>query len=549
MQTRRRFSTAGLAALAGAVGLGACRAAAPAAPDAPGGTVPTGTGSSDSIPNGPVPVADAPDVPAGMATAGSDWSPPADRAVHVANRLTFGLTPEVLAAIRQAGVAVWVDEQLQPDRHVDPPELTATLAALPTLQLDAAELAGLLGDGGSRPASVAAETVAATIARQRWRSAQLHEVMVEFWTNHFAMDLFSGPLRVLKPFDDREVVRPHAVGRFADLLAASAQSPAMLVSLDNARSRAGAINENYGRELLELHTVGVDGGFTEADVVAAANTLTGFTVERGSAHFTFDPSRHDERPQQVLDWRTPAGLDGHRVGLSLLDHLAHHPATARHLATKLAIRFVSDEPDPGLVATLAEVYLANDTAIDAVLRALVADERFFTTATAKFRRPHELLLAALRGLDGGLDAAKAGALAAPGAGRTDRVGGFGAALRSMGQLPMSWPSPDGFPDVAAAWRNPGALLTRWNTLADLVAGELTPAHVDLGRLLGAATLPAGPLLDAVADRVFGIALTAGERDALLSGAGVAVDTPVATGSSTARTLVALLLATPRFQYR
>jgi hypothetical protein len=545
-QDRRRFALSALVAVAGAAGLGACRGREPAEGDAAGDT--GAAAAAAAGPSGGTAV-----VPATTAVAGPA-ALPADPAVHAANRLTFGLTPDLVEEIRSTGVAVWVEEQLHPERYPDPPPLRAALDELPTLRLGVDELAELLaadGDGAARPTAVAAETVAATVARQRWSGAQLYELMVEFWTNHFAMNAFSGPLRVLKPIDDRDVIRPHALGRFADLLAASAQSPAMLVSLDNARSKAGAINENYGRELLELHTVGVDGGYGEADVVAVANTLTGFTVQRGTGRFRFDPTRHDDRPQQVMDWRTPPDTDGYSAGLSLLDHLAHHPATARHLAAKLVTRFVSDQPDPGLVERLAQVYLDHDTAIDAVLRALVADERFTSTATAKFRRPHELLLAALRGLDARFGAAAllggAGGGGGGAGGRRSR-GGLGDTMRSLGQLPMSWPSPDGFPDVASAWRNPGALLNRWNALADLVAGSLSPATVELGGLIGTAA-GAGDVVDLVAHRLFAGPLAEAERAAVLRGAGVSVTDPVPASGTTAQHLVALVLATPRFQYR
>jgi uncharacterized protein (DUF1800 family) len=403
-----------------------------------------------------------PPVPAsettGTSVAPAAPEPPAQAPTDDAlNRLTFGSTAALVGEVEAMGFDAWLDAQLDPAAHTDPAELTAALAPLATLTTAPDELASRLGTDQPAVTQVARELVLATILRQIHHPAQLHEIMVELWTNHFAINLAEGPLRVLKAIDDRNVIRPHAMGRFADLLVASAQSPAMLVSLDNSASKAGAINENYSRELLELHTVGVDGGYGEDDVVAVANTLTGWTQRRGV--FEFRSDWHDPTPQRVMEWSTPSGATGMDAGLSLLDHLAHHRSTARYVARKLLVRFVSDRPDESYVSDVAEAYLANDTAIAPTLRALVTDERFASTTTPKFRRPHELFVATMRAAGGTLDAT---AFADQ---RTSRR--FDQYLRALGQPPMQWPAPNGYPDTAEAWLQPGAMVTRWNAIADL----------------------------------------------------------------------------------
>ena len=397
------------------------------------------------------------------------------------------------------------------------------------------DISTLVGDDQLRRTRIAFELVRASLHRQTRSPAQLYEQMVEFWTNHFSIHLLDGAQRFRKPIDDRDVVRPHALGKFRDLLRASAHSPAMLTYLDNAQSIKGAINENYGRELLELHTVGVGAGYTEADVVAVATVLTGWGVDASRTAFRFTARRHDDTPQTVMGWRTPPGLTGEAQGASLLDYLAAHPATAAYLARKLVVRFVSDRPDPALVDTVAAAYLAADTDLAATLRVLFNDERFFTTATPRLRRPTEFLVAALRAVDG----------AVPGTGLQGRAGQVGiirTSLEPLGQVPFNWPAPNGYPDVDAAWLNPGALIPRWNIAGDLTSGSLRWATVGTAWREG---LPRPPdqLVPTLIERLLGEpadpAMVAAITAAL---AGTAAADPVALAA-------ALILSTPRFQYR
>ena len=206
---------------------------------------------------------------------------------------------------------------------------------------------------------VARELGASSIVRQIFSPYQLYEVMVDFWTNHFNIYAYSPPELFLKGKDDRGVIRANALGSFPEMLAASAHSPAMLVYLDNAQSRQPSPNENYARELLELHTLGVDGGYTYADIQAVARAFTGWSVEplrRGAnqaGDFAYLANWHDPEPKFALGQELPGGKgDGDRV----IEILAEHPSTARFIATKLSQRFVSDTPPDTLISRVAGTY-------------------------------------------------------------------------------------------------------------------------------------------------------------------------------------------------
>ncbi len=465
----------------------------------------------------------------------------ADRDLHVLRRVTYGPTPALVNEVKTGGGwKPFLEAQLAA-RTPD-----ALLAEHLALQGDIVALAG--GDQGTRT-RLAFELVRGSLHRQARSPAQLYEHMVEFWTNHFSIHLLDGVQRFLKPLDDRDVVRAHALGTFRDLLRASAHSPAMLIYLDNVGSTKGAINENYGRELLELHTVGVGAGYTEADVVAAATVLTGWGADRSRAVFRFAANRHDDTPQTVMGWKTPPGVTGEAQGVSLLDYLATHPSTAAFLAHKLVVRFVSDRPDAGLVDTVAAAYLAADTDIPSTLRALFNDERFFTTATPRLRRPTEFFVAALRALDGGV----------PGTGLQGNAGQNGVirtGLESLGQLPFNWPAPNGYPDIDAAWLNAGALIPRWNLAGDLSVAALPWATTGTAWRDG---LPSPPdqMVPILVERLLGEPADTETVAAVVA----ALASPAAPPSTTGRAgraaasadpvsvAAALVLSTPRFQYR
>lgn len=394
---------------------------------------------------------------------------PGDRAHVLLRRATYGPTDVEMARMDDLGPDAWLDEQLDPER-LDLSGVEARLAPLPALAMSPEELAEASRDDDKAAAVLGAQLKVAALARHVHSPAQLHERMVELWSDHLNVPQAGPGLSLLKLVEDREVIRPHALGRFADLLVASAKSPAMLAYLDNARSFRDAINENYARELLELHTVGVDGGYDEDDVVAVARLLTGMTIDRRTYGFRFVSARHDRAPASILGWDRPSTGDPMGHIESFLVHLARLPSTARHVARKIAVRFVSDTPSEDLLETMTVAYLDADTAVVPVLRAMFDHPDFERSAGSKFQRPWDHLMTAVRALRLEVRTDLFAALAGGRPGRRAGVRELIDALQTLGQVPFAWPAPNGYPDVAAAWLDGGALLTRWNLVGDLAVG-------------------------------------------------------------------------------
>lgn len=381
-----------------------------------------------------------------------------DQTDFVLRRLTYGITDAGRARAHEVGVDGWLAEQLDPS-SLDRTALSDELRGLKALSLDSlyAELPADV------PASMAgAQLQLASLIRQTRSPAQLFERMVEFWSDHFNVPLGDRFQVLAKIVEDRDVIRHHALGTFADLLVASAQSPAMLRYLDNARSFAGAMNENYARELLELHTVGLNGGATEDDVVSVARLLTGWTFSRAAGGFAFASKRHDDGPLEILGWSRPTTGSPFEHGEMFLRWVAVHPATARHVCTKLARRFGADDPPELLVEAMARAWVTHDSSIPAVLTAMVEHELFSPALGPKFNRPIDQFVWVLRTL---------GARIVP---QFDRQGvrQIARLVRGLGQVPFGWPAPNGYPDVEVAWRNASSLLARWNATGDVVSGEV-----------------------------------------------------------------------------
>ena len=518
----------GLAAVGATAGLGSLIGGEAAAagttwrPSASSSTMVTGTRSAvtTSAPRSqigstpaPAPVAPAPTGPAtdaGNAAALLSRDP----ALHAARRLTFGPTPALVEEIRRLGVSAWVEQQLNPAAVADT-ACDTYLQRFPLISRTSAELQSSLPVGSY---DAMHQSMRATVVRAIWSRRQLFELMVDFWTNHFNTTTLTPEIWDLKSVEDRQVVRRHALGRFADLLKADAKSPCMLRYLNQAESIRTAPNENYARELLELHTVGVGGGYTETDVKNAARLLTGMTVAPNGT-YTFRADWHHLGPIRVMGWshpnataaEAPAAID------SYLDYLARHPMTARRLMLKLCRRLVSDHPPAALVDRLAQVYLDNDTAIVPVLRALVASPEFAASIGQKERRPYEDLIATMRVLGITLESG------------TADLEDFVFALITTGNAPSTWGTPDGFPDVAEAWANPGATLTRWNVHMRLALGWWNRDFVTPGlpALVGnpASSIPAGQLLDRVCDRLLFQRMRAEHRSAVLSFMGLSETSP------------------------
>jgi len=468
-----------------------------------------------------------------------------DPNLHAIRRLTFGPTPELFAHVQAIGVDAFIEEQLSPE-SIDDSALDAMLTAFPTLSWSNAEIFE------RSPLSVARkELQQATIVRALHSKRQFYELMVDFWGNHFSMYIGDGNLKGYKTTDDREVIRPYALGRFADMLKASAQSPAMLHYLDNRISKGDDPNENYARELLELHTLGVDGGYTEEDVRNAAYCLTGWSVK--DHQFEYRDSWHYTEPLNILEWRTDgmSGPDSMQDGLSFLDYLAHHPKTSKFLAEKLCRRFLDDDPPKGLVRRVAKTYLDNDTEIKPMLREIFKSQAFRERGKMvgqKFRRPFEFMVATLRAVDAQIQDDKL----------TNAMNYLHSRLIGMGQGLFEWHPPNGYPDVMGAWANTDGLLARWNFLQEFMNGNRDGTRVKSGIAIDFPALTGDPLpqtaremIDQLAHRLIMQDVSREDRKILLAylvlrGRDAITETDL---RYKAPQLVALLINSPYFQFR
>ncbi|MBW9334973.1 DUF1800 domain-containing protein [Herbaspirillum sp. RU 5E] len=421
------------------------------------------------------------------ATAGANNMPLSDqeRALHVLNRLAYGPRPGDLEQVERMGVKRYIDQQLHPERIALPEDLQARLAALPGLQMTPAQLFVDYGPpsfdrSASKEQQQAARQRAARELTPQVHMArllqatesprQLEEVMTEFWANHF--NVFEGKEWVRYWVGDYEknAIRPYALGNFRDLLGAVAHHPAMLYYLDNwlssgagtpgARGRFKGLNENYARELMELHTLGVDGGYQQADVITLARILSGWTIDvdamkAGAAPFRFVAQRHDNAPKVFLG--KPLQANGYQEGEAALDILANHPSTARFISTQLVEYFVSDRPDPALVAKLSQKFLATGGDIRAVLQTLFDSPQFWARSNyqTQFKTPYQFMVSALRAGDITVRNAKP----------------VNGELGQSGMPLYGWLTPEGYKYSEAAWLNPGALLRRINLAGNLASGK------------------------------------------------------------------------------
>ena len=476
-----------------------------------------------------------------VAAAGPTELISADPIAHLLRRATFGPTPDSLVEATRLGVAGWLEKQLNP-AAIDDSALDALLTRLPLANADIATVRAKLA---VHSYDAFGQLGRAAVARAIWSNRQLFETVAMFWANHLHVAAPSSGVWDSRSDYDGSVTRKHALGRFSDMLKASARHPAMLTYLNQRNSSKAHPNENYARELMELHTVGMV--YTEADVQAAARLLTGMTVGTAGA-YAYSPARHATGPVTVLGFSHPnATADaGESAVTEFLDYLAVHPATAQRIATKLCVRFVADEAPGTLVAKLAKVYLDNGTAIAPVLRALFTSPEFAASLGQKVRTPFEDLTAAVRTLGLGIEPSGTKALDA-----------LYNTLVKMGNAPSRWSPPDGFPDVAAAWASPSAFLLRCNSHLSLAAGwypkQLTRPADMLKALVPVLPATYGGLVEALAKRLIGGSLPAAQVAAVLSVAGKSP-----TGSLTSSDkqlagslpyLIALVLDSPSFQLR
>ena len=371
------------------------------------------------------------------------------QARHLVSRFSYGVTPRLAADVRSSGGAgAWFDQQLSP-RTIDDPGVAGLVTWFPSLDRSAATLWRRQIEGIEGGWEVMADYARWVLLRRMRSRRQVHEVMTEFWENHLNVPVNGdGAFTHRKPYGD--AIRKHALDSFEALLQATITHPAMLIYLDNAVSTAAHPNENLGRELLELHTVG-RGNHDEDDVKNSARILTGWTVDMWRTWApSYDAPRHWRGPVQVLGFSDAnAAADGRDLTRRYLRYLAHHPMTARRIARKLAVKFVRDDPPDALGEELAEVYLREGTRIQPVLRALVRHAVFAASVDAKVRDPGEDLVATYRALDV--------KVAEPSADQ-DAANSMLWQVSSLGSAPFSWPRPDGQPVDNDAWSTPSRLL-------------------------------------------------------------------------------------------
>ena len=506
---------------------------------------------------------------------------PDDRTiVHVLNRVGFGPAPGEVDRIREMGLDAYIEQQLNPSTLSDS-ALAARLADFKTLSMSTRDLAreyyvpALMRRRAAQRAQGAAaanpdmqmqpaqpaqtarqeerlvltELMQQKVLRAAYSERQLEEVMVDFWFNHFNVFAGKGQTRVYLTEYERDAIRPHVFGKFRDLLGAVAESPAMLFYLDNWQSSApdsaetmgrrgrGAfrrpqpptqaqpqnrrrgINENYARELMELHTLGVDGGYTQKDVQEVARAFTGWTIDmpRQGGGFRFEPRMHDDGEKTVLGTRIRSG-GGRQDAETVLDLLAKHPSTARFIATKLARRFVADEPPALLVDRAAARFRETGGDIREVVRTILTSRELFAASAyrAKVKTPFEFVASAVRAT--GVDLRDGMALV--------------QALRQLGMPLYMCQPPTGYSDKADAWVNTGALLNRMNFAVALSGNALGPGSGRSRRLASALPLTGDEIV----------------RNALAGEVSNATAETVAKATSEPQR-IALLLGSPDFQKR
>jgi len=541
-----------------------------------------------------------------IAAPGSSSAVPANAddktIVHVLNRLGFGAMPGDLERVRRMGLEKYIEQQLRPETIPDR-GMSARLASLDTLTLNSRELAEdyfmpaqmaqrrTKQQAAAQPAESAADKREARtpeqaqmmqaqrqvftdltqqkILRAVYSERQLNEVLVDFWFNHFNVFAGKGLTRNYLTEYEREAIRPHVLGKFRDLLEATAKSPAMLFYLDNWQSAAPegtrtsapnsrarnpsnprrpfgrpgqvgsvprqrtvadlppaaqnrkprGLNENYARELMELHTLGVDGGYTQKDVQEIARAFTGWTIAnpRQGGGFVFDPRMHDDGEKIVLGHKIKAG-GGEHDGQEVLDILASHASTARFVATKLARRLVADEPPPSLIDRAAERFRETKGDIREVVRTIVTSREFFAPEAyrAKVKTPFEFVASAVRATEA--DSINALPLV--------------QTMRELGMPLYQCQPPTGYADRAEAWVNTGALLNRMNFAVALTEGRV--------RGMRAPQPSRGQSIEAAGDEIV---------DQVLAGDLSSSTRETVAKASRPSQAIALLLGSPEFQRR
>ncbi|HZJ00251.1 MAG TPA: DUF1800 domain-containing protein [Gemmatimonadaceae bacterium] len=487
--------------------------------------------------------------------------------IHALNRLTFGARPGDVQKVRSTGLDKWVDLQLHPER-IDDSSLQKFLDLYSVMKQDQNNLLREFnqgqrerrlakreaGDSGMRQARrmdpdlqqiaqnrrrMMGELQSSRVAHAVAGNRQLEEVMTDFWLNHFNVFAQKGaPEPYYLAEYERDVIRPHSLGKFRDLLESVAKSPAMLFYLDNARSMAdttrprlasinrnprrllradpdmrqrlnqlrnGGLNENYGRELLELHTLGVDGGYSQQDVINVARALTGWTIRPPAAGggFIFRPEMHDAGEKIVLGHKLKANR-GIEDGEDVLDIVSRHPSTAKYIAAKLARRFISDNPPQAVVDRAAQVFMKSDGDIREVVRAIITSNEFYSRQAfrSKVKSPFEVVVSAMRAMNAAPDSTP----------RTAQM------IAYLGQPIYGHQAPNGWPETGDAWMNTGAILNRINFGMAAAANRIPGANVrSIPGIDSLGTASRQKQVDAVVSVLLGGSVSPDTRAVLMSG--------------------------------
>lgn len=558
--------------------------------------------------------------------AGNEDLSDREKIIHVLDRLGYGPRPGDVERVERMGLDHYLDLQLHPER-IDVAASESQLAELRSLSLDSRTLMDgfateirraverqRAGDKDKKPmpsmrerlmdpspaVQAVGELQTAKIARAVESEAQLFELLADFWSNHFNVDVKKGPVRALKVADEREVIRPHVFGKFRDLLGASAHSPAMLFYLDNVLNsaprevsvmeqrfrakdqqrrfgqpldaemakaerptRIGGLNENYGRELMELHTLGVDGGYAQQDVIEVSRCFTGWGMDRDSGRFQFNVSRHDQGGKTVLGRKIPPN-GGIRDGEMVLDILASHPSTAKFIATKLCQRLVADEPPQSVVDLAARTFTATNGDLRKVVETIITSCEFFSPEAfrAKIKSPFEYAISVVRAVGGHINLrdpagpdmaalryklAGAASIGSGGGNRgPTRSRPLNMHIADMGQQLYSYAAPTGWPEDSRKWVSSGALISRLNFALGFTSGDTADVSAQPRALLeGVDAADVNALLDHLEKIIVPAGLSPATRETLQKQA------PAPGSATTANVpqLAALMLGSPEFQRR
>ncbi|MCC3582737.1 DUF1800 domain-containing protein [Microcoleus sp. PH2017_30_WIL_O_A] len=502
-----------------------------------------------------------------IASSSAASPPDNSKILHLLNRISFGPRLGDIEKVRSHGTENYIQQQLSPETIPEPQNLTSRINRLETLQKTPAELFVEYGvrrsQNGQKPtpeairaASIKAriilqEAVKARLLRSAESPRQLQEVMVDFWYNHFNVYSDKGLNKLWVGAYEQEAIRPYALGKFRDLLGATSRHPAMLYYLDNwqntdpksigAKGGFRGLNENYARELMELHTLGVNGGYRQQDVIALARIFTGWGFglrpsQKDGYSFYFDAKRHDFSDKVFLG-KTIKG-SGETEGKQALTILAKSPATAKHVSYKLAQYFVADSPPNALVDRLSQRFLETDGDIREVLNTLFRSREFWDKKnySAKFKTPYQYVISAVRSTNK----------------TVENFQPLYTTLLQLGMAPYGCPTPDGYKNTQDAWLNPDAIARRLSFVTALATNPLylnsPPAdNNQSGWMLPAiatpsnSSLPMGPrnsnqLIDP-------------SQLANILGNDFSANTKSAIASSPANLRTALILGSPEFMRR